>query len=323
MSSMGIFGSRWRSAELAVPVKYVDLSEEEALTLATLDPIAGMAAAAKVALELLLVDVHPADAAVQGMLADLASDAGIALTKEGLTDADAVPEAPAEPVSRRGDVWQLGDHRVMCGDSADSGDVSRLVAGETERRPIANDDLGDDQAAFWTAAFSPWPLEGDAYAFSPAGASDLHPVRLHRGGWHRAPSMADLGQAAIVPGPLPLSLSPRAHFYGWKGRTSYRGSRTEDSVWEVDRPMKSPDHPTAKPVALCERAIGNSSTVASLVIDPFLGSGTTVIAAERTGRRCYGMEIDPHYCRIVTPGSPFSVIKSCRGSPTYQWLQTG
>src|SRR5438128_135631 len=80
-------------------------------------------------------------------------------------------------------------------------------------------------------------------------------------------------------------------FYGWKGKTSWNGSRSEDSVWEEDRPMASPEHPTAKPVALCERALVNSSKLNDAVVDPFLGSGTALIAAERTGRRCYGMEI--------------------------------
>ena len=88
-------------------------------------------------------------------------------------------------------------------------------------------------------------------------------------------------------------------FYGWKGKTSWNGSRKEDSVWEVNRPMASADHPTMKPLALCERAIENSSRPNDVVVDGFLGSGTTLIAAERTGRRCYGMEIDPHYCRVV------------------------
>jgi DNA modification methylase len=88
-------------------------------------------------------------------------------------------------------------------------------------------------------------------------------------------------------------------FYGWKGRTSWQGSRKEDSVWHEDRPMRSPQHPTMKPVSLCERAIENSSEPHDIVVDPFLGSGTTLIAAERTGRRCHGMEIDPRYCRVA------------------------
>ncbi len=70
-------------------------------------------------------------------------------------------------------------------------------------------------------------------------------------------------------------------------------------MWEEERPQASPQHPTMKPVPLCQRAIENSSGANDLVIDPFLGSGTTLIAAERTGRRCYGMEIDPRYCRVA------------------------
>lgn len=88
-------------------------------------------------------------------------------------------------------------------------------------------------------------------------------------------------------------------FYGWKGKSSWQGSRKEDSVWEEDRPQSSPQHPTMKPVSLCEQAIENSSGLDDVVADPFLGSGTTLIAAERIGRRCYGMEIDPRYCRVA------------------------
>ncbi len=88
-------------------------------------------------------------------------------------------------------------------------------------------------------------------------------------------------------------------FYGWKGKTSWQGSRKEDSVWEEERPQASPQHPTMKPVGLCVRAIENSSAPDYVVIDPFLGSGTTLIASARTGRRCDGMEIDPRYCRVA------------------------
>ncbi len=99
----------------------------------------------------------------------------------------------------------------------------------------------------------------------------------------------------------------RSHFhyrhehilYGWRGKTSWNGSRKEDSVWEEERPMASPLHPTMKPVALCERAIENSSRPNDIVIDAFLGSGATLIAAERAGRRCRGMELDAHYVRLV------------------------
>lgn len=87
--------------------------------------------------------------------------------------------------------------------------------------------------------------------------------------------------------------------YGWKGKSSWNGSRKEDSVWDEPRPTDSPEHPTIKPLPLCQRAIENSSQPNDIVVDPFLGSGTTLIAAERTGRRGYGMEIDRAYCGLI------------------------
>lgn len=87
--------------------------------------------------------------------------------------------------------------------------------------------------------------------------------------------------------------------YGWKGKSSWNGSRKEDSVWDEPRPADSPEHPTIKPLPLCERAIENSSQPNDVVIDAFLGSGTTLIAAERTGRRCRAMEIDPSYVSLA------------------------
>ncbi len=222
----------------------------------------------------------------------------------------------------RGDIWRLGDHRVMCGDSADEGDVAGLGAREAatlmitdppygvayeadddprrkRRRPIANDDLGRGQAEFWTDAFKHWPLEGDAYVFSPSGplistlCASIEAAGISHHQW------LIWVKDQLVLGRSHFHYRHEHIFYGWKGKTSWNGSRKEDSVWEVDRPLASPQHPTIKPLALCERAIENSSKAGDLVIDPFLGSGTALIAAERTGRRCYGMEIDPHYCRLV------------------------
>ena len=88
--------------------------------------------------------------------------------------------------------------------------------------------------------------------------------------------------------------------YGWRRDGShYYGGGFQTSVWEVDKPMKNELHPTQKPIALVERAIGNSSKDGDLIIDWFLGSGTTMIACERTGRRCYGIEIEPRYCDVI------------------------
>jgi DNA modification methylase len=90
-------------------------------------------------------------------------------------------------------------------------------------------------------------------------------------------------------------------WFGWREGASHHwcGARDQGDVWTIPRPAESELHPTMKPLALVERAVENSSRAGDLVLDLFLGSGTSVIAAERTGRICYGMELDPHYCRIV------------------------
>lgn len=90
-------------------------------------------------------------------------------------------------------------------------------------------------------------------------------------------------------------------YYGWTPGGPHHAvtDRTSDSVWEIPRPKRSAEHPTMKPVELVERAIMNSSDEGALVLDPFVGSGTTIIAAEQTHRRCYAMEIDPKYAQVA------------------------
>ena len=240
-------------------------------------------------------------------------------------------EVAKDPGVQRDDVFRLGDHRIMCGDSADKSDVGRLVAGETPRvmvtdppygvayepesrkrkRPITNDDLGEGQSEFWMRAFSAWPLEGDAYVFSPSGpliqtlCASIVAAGIEHHQW------LIWTKDRLVLGHSHYHYRHEHVFYGWKGKTSWQGSRKEDSVWEEKRSQASPQHPTMKPVAPCQRAIENSSGSNDLVVDPFLGSGTTVIAAERTGRRCYGMEIDPRYCRVaISRWEAFSSAKA-------------
>jgi DNA modification methylase len=88
-------------------------------------------------------------------------------------------------------------------------------------------------------------------------------------------------------------------WYGWQKKSSYRGDRKQDDVWEIDRPTKSPEHPTMKPVELVERAILNSSVKGDVVLDLFGGGGSTLIACEKTGRRCRMVELEPGYCQVI------------------------
>ena len=223
----------------------------------------------------------------------------------------------------RGQIWRLGDHRVMCGDSADSGDVARLMAGETatlmvtdppygvayetegdnprwrkDALPIANDDLGDDQLAFWTSALVHWPLEGDVYVFCPSGPM-IFPLAaaIAAAGIEHKQWLIWVKQQFVM-GRSHYHYRHEHIFYGWKGKTSWSGSRKENSVWEVERPFNSPEHPTMKPLALVEAAIGNSSQPGDVVIDPFVGSGTTIVSAERHACICLAMEIQPIYVDV-------------------------
>jgi DNA modification methylase len=312
----------------AVPVVYVDVSPEQARVLnLALNRISGewdqelLARLLGELQEAPGVDISLsgfADDEIAKLLKSL--DARDKRDRPEAFDFDAAWEAAtADPGVKRGDVWLLGDHRLMCGDSADTGDVARLVAGQTatvmvtdppygvayepegrkRKRPIANDDLGAGQAEFWTRAFSAWPLAGDAYVFSPSGpliqtlCASIQAAGIEHHQW------LIWVKDRLVLGHSHYHYRHEHVFYGWRGKTSWQGSRKEDSVWEEDRPQSSPQHPTMKPASLCVRAIENSSETGDVVADPFLGSGTTLIAAERTGRRCYGMEIDPRYCRVA------------------------
>jgi DNA modification methylase len=314
-----------------VPVLVLDVTEQEAdKLLLTLDPLAAMAEMDGAATRALLEGVETESEGVRAMLAGLQDEAQRALgPQEGLTDPDAVPEPPEEPVSRPGDVWACGEHRVMCGDSTDAEDVARLMGGERaalmvtdppygvdvgkkykmrsldarggprfrqDGLTVPNDDLGDESTReLWTEGLQGWPLAGDAYVFCPPG-----PYILRLGQAIEAAGIAHhqwviWAKQSFVLGGSHYHYRHEHIFYGWKGRSSWNGSRIEDSLWDAPKPNASKEHPTMKPVALCERAIENSSKAEDAVLDPFLGSGTTMIAAERLGRRCYGMEIEPRY----------------------------
>jgi len=311
-----------------VPVVYVDVTDEQAKLLnLALNRIAGSWDQELLARLLAELQEAPSvDISLSGFgddeIAKLLKslDAREKRDRPETFDFDAAWEAATkDPGVTRGDIWRLGDHRLICGDSADTGDVSRLMAGVTatvmvtdppygvayepegrkRKRPIANDDLGKGQAEFWTKAFSAWPLEGDAYVFSPSGpliqtlCASIVAAGIEHHQW------LIWVKDRLVLGHSNYHYRHEHIFYGWRGKTSWQGSRKEDSVWEENRPQASPQHPTMKPVVLCQRAIENSSATDDVVAEPFLGSGTTLIAAERTGRRCYAMEIDPRYCRVA------------------------
>jgi len=324
--------------ETSVPVVYVDLSEdEELLILATLDPLAAMAEADTDALADLLAAVTSEDAALTSMLAGLAKAEGIDTAVDGLTDPDDVPEPVEAPYVQRGEVYRLGAHRLMCGDSTSAEDVARLMDGAKAEmiwtdppygvavgdknalldsmsrgssnrvtRNLTNDTLDEAglvamlAAAFGCGVTSCAPGAAWYVAAPPGPLHVLFGQCLKDLGIWRQTIQWVKNNATFSPMGVDYHWQAEPIFYGWLPNAGhrYRGGRKQTTVWNIDRPAKSPEHPTMKPVALVQRAVENSSDAGEVVLDLFVGSGTTILAAEQTGRRCFGMEIDPAYVQV-------------------------
>ena len=244
----------------------------------------------------------------------------------GLTDDDAVPEVPEEPVSKRGDLWILGEHRVLCGDSTMLADVEKLMDGQLadmsfmdppynvdygnnakdkmrgKDRRIMNDALGDQFYQFLYDACVNLLLVTKGACYVAMSSSELHTLQrawLDAGGkWSTfiiwAKNSFTLGRADYQRQYEPI-------LYGWRDGTDHFwcGDRDQSDVWNFNKPAKNDLHPTMKPVELVERAIRNSSKTRDIVIDLFGGSGSTLIAAEKTGRRCFMIELDPKYVDVI------------------------
>jgi DNA modification methylase len=244
----------------------------------------------------------------------------------GLTDDDAVPEVPEEPVSKRGDLWILGEHRVLCGDSTMLADVEKLMDGQLadmsfmdppynvdygnnakdkmrgKDRRIMNDALGDQFYKFLYDACVNLLLVTKGACYVAMSSSELHTLQkawLDAGGkWSTfiiwAKNTFTLGRADYQRQYEPI-------LYGWRDGTDHFwcGDRDQSDVWNFNKPAKNDLHPTMKPVELVERAIRNSSKTRDIVIDLFGGSGSTLIAAEKTGRRCFTIELDPKYVDVI------------------------
>ena len=244
----------------------------------------------------------------------------------GQTDDDAVPEVTETPVSRPGDVWVLERHRLLCGDSTVAASYERLLQGEQvdmvfmdppynvnyantakdkmrgKNRAILNDNLGEGFYDFLLAALTPTiaNCRGGIYvAMSSSELDVLQSAFREAGGkWSTfiiwAKNTFTLGRSDYQRQYEPI-------LYGWpEGATRHWcGDRDQSDVWQIKKPHKNDLHPTMKPVELVERAIRNSSRPGNVVLDPFGGSGTTLIAAEKSGRVARLIELDPKYVVVI------------------------
>ena len=242
----------------------------------------------------------------------------------GLTDEDAVPEIPEQPVTVEGDVWLLGRHRLMCGDST-SIDVIRELCQEQlvdmwltdppynvayegktkDALKIQNDAMGDDQFRqflrdAYTAAdasmkpgavFYIWHANKESYNFQGACKDCGWQIRQHLV-WKKS---------SIVMGQQDYHYKHEPCLYGWKDGASHlwAADRKQTTILEFDRPSRNSEHPTMKPVELFEYQMLNNTKGGDIVLDSFGGSGTTAIAAEKNGRIARLMELDPKYCDVI------------------------
>lgn len=245
---------------------------------------------------------------------------------EGETDDDAVPEVSETPVSRPGDVWLLGGHRLLCGDATVAASYGTLLDGEQvdmvftdppynvnyansakdklrgKDRAILNDNLGDGFHDFLLAALTPTIAHCRGAIYVAMSSSELDALqsafRAAGGHWSTfiiwAKNTFTLGRADYQRQYEPI-------LYGWPegGERHWCGDRDQGDVWQIKKPQKNDLHPTMKPVELVERAIRNSSRPGNVVLDPFGGSGTTLIAAEKSGRLARLIELDPKYVDVI------------------------
>jgi site-specific DNA-methyltransferase (adenine-specific) len=243
---------------------------------------------------------------------------------EGLTDEDEVPEVPVEPKTKLGDIYQLSNHRLMCGDSCSVTDMEKLCDGQMvdmwltdppynvayegktkDALKIQNDSMGDDQFrqflrdAYVTAdtvmksgaVFYIWHADSEGYNFRGA-AQDA--------GW-KVRQCLIWKKSVMVMGRQDYHWKHEPCLYGWKEGAGHlwAADRKQTTILEFDKPLRNGEHPTMKPVALFEYQMLNNTKGGDIVLDSFGGSGTTLLAAEKNGRKAYLMELDPKYCDVI------------------------
>jgi len=243
---------------------------------------------------------------------------------EGKTDPDDVPEPPADPITKPGDLWVLGNHRLLCGDSTDTIALERLTENQpadlwltdppynvayegktADALTIKNDSMSNaDFRQFLHdvyvaancflkpgASFYIWHADSEGYNFRGA-AHDI--------GWKVRQCLVWV-KSVMVMGRQDYQWKHEPCLYGWtEGAAHFWASdRKQTTVLEFDKPRRNGEHPTMKPVDLFQYLMANSTKPGALVLDSFGGSGTTIIAAERLGRKARVMELDPAYCDVI------------------------
>ena len=326
-----------------VPCLVTDLTESEAdLLLATFDPLGAMAEADTAKLDSLLREVQTESEDVAKMLQDLAKDAGCDWAKEsgsGEIVEDEVPEPPKDPITKPGDLWILGEHRLLCGDSTKAEDVKRLMGGERAAcvftdppygvsigaknrtlnsfqpsgrnlTDIEDDDLSPDELeatllqAFINCRQHVMAEDCTLFVCSPQGCGlsmMMMMMMMQNAGLKARHVLIWMkNQPTFSMGRLDYDYQHEPILLTWlKRHKRPMSGMHKTSVWKVDKPRKSAEHPTMKPVELYANAYLNNSEAGDIVADLYGGSGTAAIAAEQTNRKARLIEISPAYCDVI------------------------
>ena len=321
------------------PVLILDVTEEEAnKLLVTIDPLAAMAGADAAKLDGLLKEMDIGNDAVKNMLDELAQDVGCDFGTPAEVIDDEVPEPPAVPVTQPGDLYVLGEHRLLCGDSARISDVHLAMDGKRATCIFTDPPYGVSVGAKNRLLNS---FQKAGRNLTDIKSDDLSPGDLYQ---MLLPAFVNVRNIAMAEDCTLFTCSPQGgglgmmmmmmmqdaglqsrHVLIWYknsptfslGRLDYdyqhepilltwlkrhkrpMEGKHKTSVWKVDKPRKSADHPTMKPVELYANAYLNNSDKGDVVFDPYAGSGTMFIAAEQVGRIAVGIEIEPRYCDVI------------------------
>lgn len=313
--------------DMIVPVLVLDVDADEAdQLLVSLDPLAALAQTDATSLTDLLASIETRSEDLRMLYGELAREAAEAVSATR-GDPEDIPAEPPRPRSQPGDLHVLGDHRLVCGDATDAAAVSRLMGKERatllvtdppygvnyvgktrDRLQIAGDAVASiasllegafanaDRVLDEGAVIYVFHPAANALAFLEAIASrwDLHQQLV----WVKD-SMV-LGHADYHYAHEPIAYARKAAgSRRGRGVGGWYGGNARTTVFEVPRPKASPEHPTAKPVELVAQLVANSSIPGDVVLDPFLGSGATLIACEELRRRSFSIEIDPSYVDVA------------------------
>ncbi len=240
---------------------------------------------------------------------------------EGIKEDDFDEPLPETPISQQGDIWLLGRHRLICGDSTQAGTFTALMDGklanlvvtdppynvnyEGSAGKIKNDNMAND--AFYNFLLTAFQNTESVMADD----ASIYVFHADTEGLNFRKAFSDAGfqlsgcciwkKPSLVLGRSPYQWQHEPVLFGWKkkGKHNWYTDRKQTTIWEFDNPKKNADHPTMKPIALVAYPIMNSSLTNCIVLDPFGGSGSTLIACEQSDRICFTIEIDEKYCDVI------------------------